>query len=93
MEHLSEGPDALSSALGRQVAKEQAELFLQLYSLGISPLKCIRIRTESAQLSFAAVVFGFLLNIRPHHAVGQPRHWLSLSGEAPWPVLRGRCRN
>lgn len=75
LEHLSERPDAQSSALGGQMAREQAALFLQLYSLGFSPFKCLRIGTESAQLSFVAVVyFYFLFNIRPHHAVDQPRH-------------------
>lgn len=72
--------------------KSRQSYFYSFILWAFPPLKCIRMSTESAQLSFLAVVFGFLLNIRPHHAVGQPRHWLSLSRVAPWPVLRGEHR-
>ena len=85
---LSEAPDALSSALGGQMAKEPAALFLQLHSLGLSPFKCIRMRTES-QLSFVAVFWGLGCNIRPHHAVDQPKHWLCLRTVLPWLVIGG----
>lgn len=85
---LSEAPDALSSALGGQMAKKPAALFLQLHSLGLSPFKCIRMRTES-QLTFVAVFLGLGFNIRPHHAVDQPKHWLCLRRVTPWPVIGG----
>ena len=57
--------------------QELAALFLQLHSLGLSPFKCVRMRTES-QLSFVAVFLGLGFTIRlllgfPRGASGKER--------------------